>query len=85
MKHLIYSIVYGAGGSISLIALLGSVIKSFEPHHPTLILATFVLMGCTALGYVMSGINFRKWQQEREQERGIRKCIEGAKHGWRKS
>lgn len=83
MKYLIGAVAWFIGGSFSMMALVGSVIESFEPHHPALILVTLALMGFTALGYIMCGINFRKWQQEREQERGIRKCIEGAKTGWK--
>ena len=83
MRYPVGAIIWFVGGSFSMMALVGSVVKSFEPHHPALILATFMLMGLTALCYFRSGLNFHKWQQEREQKRGIRKCIEGAKTGWK--
>ena len=82
MKYLIGAIVGFIGGSFSMMASVGTVVKSFEPHHPALILATLALMGFTALGYVMCGFNFRKWQEDRKTNQGIRKCIEGAKNGW---
>ena len=66
-----------------MIALIGSVIESFEPHHPALELGTLALMGFTAIGYIMCGINFRKRQEDRKTIQGIRKCIEGAKTGWK--
>ena len=83
MKYLISAVAWFIGGSFSMIALIGSVIESFEPHHPALEAGTLALMGFTALGYIMCGINFRKWQEDRQTNQGIRKCIEGAKHGWR--
>lgn len=82
MRYLIGTVVGFIGGSFSMIALIGSVVKSFEPHHPTLILGTLALMGFTALGYIMCGVNYRKWQQDRKTAKGIANLIEGAKNGW---
>ena len=83
MKYLISAVAWFIGGSFSMIALIGSVIESFKPHHPALELGTLALMGFTALGYIMCGINFRKRQEDRKTIQGIRKCIDGAKTGWK--
>ena len=83
MRYLIGTVVGFIGGSFSMMALIGSVLKSFEPHHPALILVTLMLMGFTALGYIMCGSNFRKWRQSRESiQYDTGKLIDGAKNGW---
>jgi len=76
-------VLWFIGGSFCMMSLIGSVVRSFEPHHPALILATFALMGLTALGYIMCGRSYSKWLEARKTSQGIRNCIEGAKHGWK--